>query len=136
MHTFKLIVGLATIVSCSSQLASAKDGSSAPYDVDTVFERSLSEVPVNHMTWIGNIEEGGENVTLVGTHHEVAAKIKELNPWWLRNTTHLEKLKREAWARVGELKAAGGEFHTRGDSSEVTKRSNRVSISSSPCRCR
>lgn len=96
--------------------------------------RSLNTLPLAPLIWTGQIEQNGPNVTITGTHKEVAEKIKALKPYWQTNATHAEMLRRDLWRRIEEVKKSGGEeaytMQQAGANStgELEERSNRVSF--------
>lgn len=59
--------------------------------------------PDGPLTWVGAVDDSGKNITLTGTHNEIVAHLKTLNPSWMRDPipegipalnsseTHLEK---------------------------------------------
>jgi len=100
-------------------LASAAPGAVKPTMVTGYAHGILpTEAPIR---WSGELEKGGPVVNITGTHHEVTAKIKSLQPWWHREGVY-ENATHEA-VMNGSL--PGYEPHEQYANSSIAKRSNR-----------
>jgi len=79
--------------------------------------------PLAPIKWIGELEKGGPTVNITGSHHEVTAKIKSLQPWWHREGTY----NNATYESIMNGSLHGYEPHEEyaTANSSITKRSNR-----------